>query len=147
MTVVDIRLSGERTRPPQAENCTAASCRDAHSSASRFVVDVDAFDGVGEIGLDARQQLGQRLLVLLVEPLERLLLGLAHRFLDGPDGLAAGLGQEDMGLPRVVVRGFLVEKTLRLQPVDRLGDGRRPHAEARRQLAGRLAVLLAAARS
>ena len=78
----------------------------------------------------------------LSSPLSACFLGLAQRLLDRLDGLAAGFGEEDVRLPGILVRSLLVEKALRLQPVDGLGDGRRAHAEPARQLAGRLAVVL-----
>ena len=54
-----------------------------------------------------------------------------------------GLGQRNMSLARIMVRGFLVEETLRLQPVDGFGDRRRAYPQAHRELTGRLSVLLA----
>src|SRR5690606_38088109 len=74
-----------------------------------------------QIALDAGEQLGQCLLLFLVEPLQGLLLRLLDGLLDRLDGRASLIGEENVGLPRIDLGRALVDIALALQPVDGLG--------------------------
>ena len=58
----------------------------------------------------------------------------AQQIAAGDAKIVVAGGQENMSLTGIVVGCPLVEKTLRLQPVDGLGDGRRTNAEPRGDL-------------
>src|SRR5690606_10661147 len=70
-----------------------------------------------------------------------LFLRFPNRFLDGPAASAPSIRQDYLRLPPAGGRSALFDKSLRLKSVDRLGDGRRTHAQPLRKTSGRLPVL------
>src|SRR5690606_3614824 len=112
------RFTSRVVTVPDGRGCAVQQDETIGSGAICFVFGLRLLDRFGlpglgrpvEVRLDAGEQLVELLLLLLVETLQRLLLGLLHRLLDRADRLASGVGQRDVRLARIRIGRALFEE-------------------------------------